>query len=1004
MPLNIRDKPMTLTFLKGNAIRCVLAVGLLLALLCPVFNSFSQELPFRRFTVDQGILSMEINDIRQDTKGYIWFATGMGICRYDGEMFRIFTLKDGISPGKILKISEDHEGNLYFLSDEGTLDIFSNESFSEHPQNNRLREIIRNNYPEGVVIKNNKELYMFTRSGKHYKITPSGVYVVKQNQKKLNCLYFTTSEKEIVWGLAQSSFQSKETAGNIIKVKNDTLFFKTEVNHLPEDKVFLKSTIHANRYLLGIGNLLYYLEKGKVKELAFNSTINCLSEDYKGRLWVGVQGEGVYVFGDMAKPPEDHFFNGKDILKIMPDRELGYWFVTGYEGVLQVVSDKFRVYPHIQEDIAIIRCTENSLYYITGNNQLFGCELSGDYVGEAQEIRFAENPNGIIEDMIVSEDDTIWILRSMITESSDKNTPAFMQFVATAYRLPATYTLKSFTLVPIRSLRFENLNIPYPVDYGIFKPKLFSMFYNENREMYLNTMEGLFSKDSNVNTTYYKQGFDLKIDITKSAISKNYMFYGTRNYGLQVMGKRNDIYILDYYSGLNSNFVRTICVDNDSVAWIATNNGLSCLSIWRKEIPQIRPRNIKVQDGLPYGEINEIWVSGNLLFLATTQGLAAMEKNERKTAKGMPGAFLSGISINDRDTFLLEDFNLPHNANSLMIRYRAISMKSPAKMMYKYRMIGLDSNWVKSNESFVRYPKLPAGDYVFQLVAGNEEDGWSAPPVEIRVHIREHFTQSAYFQLGLSFFLLGIIILIARAVIRTRSAKEEVKRNLLEAEIKTLRSQMNPHFIYNSISSIGAIISDYSVTEAKDYVGSFGQLLRKVLQSAREPFIKLHEELSILDIYMKLQQQKLMNGFDYRIKVDESIYPDTVNIPPMLLQPFVENSIIHGFGNKAPGALLTLKVKDCGDHFTVIIEDNGMGREKSKLISQKRKDYKSTGLDNIRSRIQLINQIYKCRIHLNIIDLYNEKGEAKGTRVELIFPYSYSNTLIKWSQKLKLKP
>jgi LytS/YehU family sensor histidine kinase len=208
--------------------------------------------------------------------------------------------------------------------------------------------------------------------------------------------------------------------------------------------------------------------------------------------------------------------------------------------------------------------------------------------------------------------------------------------------------------------------------------------------------------------------------------------------------------------------------------------------------------------------------------------------------------------------------------------------------------------------------------------------------------------------------------------------------------MSALLAQMNPHFLFNSLNSIDSYIIRNESKKASEYLNNFARLMRLILQNSRSNYISLKDELEALDLYMQMESLRFANRFSYELKVDPDIDTSSTLIPPMLIQPYVENAIWHGLMHKKEGeegkVEITISRKD--ESLYCIIHDNGIGREKaSALKAQKSGNRKrSMGMQITKDRIEMINKLYNTNTSMHVIDLHDEQGNATGTRVELIIP------------------
>ena len=241
----------------------------------------------------------------------------------------------------------------------------------------------------------------------------------------------------------------------------------------------------------------------------------------------------------------------------------------------------------------------------------------------------------------------------------------------------------------------------------------------------------------------------------------------------------------------------------------------------------------------------------------------------------------------------------------------------------------------------------------------------------------------------LIFGLLGIVLLaIIIFLLLLRQNKMQAKQKRIILEQKLLRSQMNPHFIFNSLTNIQSLIYNNDETAVK-YLARFAKLLRLILENSRKEFITFDEEIQTLDYYLKLQQLRMDNKFEYKINIDNKIEIEQTKIRPMIIQPFVENSIEHGIIHKQEKSTIEISISQLKSNIEIIIKDDGIGRKKSKeMQQQQKKKHKSLAISIIKNRISSANKKNSNK-DIQIIDLYDERQKPSGTKVILLLPIIY---------------
>lgn len=233
------------------------------------------------------------------------------------------------------------------------------------------------------------------------------------------------------------------------------------------------------------------------------------------------------------------------------------------------------------------------------------------------------------------------------------------------------------------------------------------------------------------------------------------------------------------------------------------------------------------------------------------------------------------------------------------------------------------------------------------------------------------------------FVILISFVLIAKNI----AAKRKVNQLLV---LKSLRSQMNPHFIFNALNSVNNFISKNEERLANKYLSDFSKLMRQVMENSQEDFIPLASEIAILQLYTKLEHFRFKDKFDYEFNINENVDEEAFMIPPMLIQPYIENAVWHGLRYKESKGQLLISMEQMNDLLKITIEDDGIGRTKSMEIKTKnQKQAKSTGMKNIDSRVKILNDVYKAKINVDIRDA-NESGDV-GTKVIIHVPQNDVN-------------
>jgi ligand-binding sensor domain-containing protein len=338
-----------------------------------------------------------------------------------------------------------------------------------------------------------------------------------------------------------------------------------------------------------------------------------------------------------------------------------------------------------------------------------------------------------------------------------------------------------------------------------------------------------------------------------------------------------------------------------------------------------------------------------------------------------------------------ENLTLRKDQRDITFQYVLPNPLDPGAVSYQYMLEGYDSDWITTDQRRVRYPQLPGGSFNFMVRAKERDDQSWTNITSIELSIPKRLIEFWWFWGVISALLLTVIVLINRLLLsKARKAerlKADFEHQVSEIQMQALRAQMNPHFLFNSLNSIKYFAISKSKDETAAYLSKFSMLVRAILNNSKSRTISLKDELDALRLYIEIEHLRLDGKFDYQIDIDTGIHIKQAQIPPMILQPYVENAIWHGLMHKDGRGKLLVQVKDMGHQIQCIIEDNGIGRHKASEFRGKQTDHKnSVGMQITSDRIALINKIYHVDTQVHVIDLADESGKPTGTRVVINIP------------------
>ena len=452
--------------------------------------------------------------------------------------------------------------------------------------------------------------------------------------------------------------------------------------------------------------------------------------------------------------------------------------------------------------------------------------------------------------------------------------------------------------------------------------------------------------------------------------------------------------------GLSDNNVLSLLPDGKNNLWISTFKGLSVFNLDTRTF-----QNFTAYQGLlnpdfaafAYGKSP---YTQNLFFASGIGGVDYFHPDSVLIHRPAPRVWFTGFKLFNEP---VADFtphttrlDLRYDQKVLTFDFAALDYSSPETVQYAYQLVGFDDTWqyVGSKRS-VTFTNLDPGQYTLRVKASNADGIWD--PAESNVHALEIYVAPPWwatwwFRTGLALAILGLISGIYSYRIRQIREREAIKtalnQRIAQVKMEALRSQMNPHFVFNCLSSLKLFVEKNETEKASDHISKFATLLRRVLDDARTETetVPLERELDTLRRYVELEMIRFKDKFAFQI----DIHPDTdlrqTEIPPLILQPFVENAILHGLQHKTGDGLLQVRVVEKEDHLRIDIEDNGIGREAARAIKARNPlPQESHGLNVTAERLDYFSQKYGARAAVETTDLFDAEGLPAGTRVTLTF-------------------
>lgn len=934
--------------------------------------------------------SSEIYTVIQDSKGYLWFGTDNGVSRYDGYKFKNFDQQDGLSDNTVFKIFEDKDGRIWFGTLSCKLSYFRDDSICQFEYNSVLKDTL----PKYAILSS---FYVDNKNNVYLGLTEHGCFRISSAGK---IEHFNSPIKQGQPGSSTSYIRDIDS-GMFCYISIDVEgHYKDEIVLLSKDhhlktnfKLNLKSLARSNlsavktkneNYYLAMSNSLVMVDKNLQETLIKHpKEIIFLFEDKHNDLWVGYYKGGAIKLGqDKSSFP---FLSNVSVSSILQDHEGGYWFTTLEKGAFYV--------PHISVqqfsgETSLTNMPANTVCGNTEGNIFVGLQDGSIHSLSSLEYEWQGSVNFNLGS------NTFQVLDFLYE-------PPYKVWVGAVGYINAVYPKQKFGNIefvplPCSRLVFNEGSIWGANHFGlsrfngqhvIYKSldsgpgiRVNTMLPDSFGNLWIGSVDGLWKFQDGKFLYKGDKHPLLQYEINDIKISAHGLLLATTGKGLVVMNK-DSIYSIGPGEGLSAKGVNALFIDMDETVWLATTEGVSNITFNRNSSVV---QNISERYGLKGLEIADITLNGKDILMAGKTGFKIIKNfNEKKTKYELP-VIITGVQINYTDTERRSFYELPYNLNSIGIAYKGISYKHNRILEYKYRMAGLDSTWHTTSNLSVLYPALPPGSYLFELTVADNPD-YKNKLASVGFVIHPPFWKTWWFYIMAGFILLSVITSAFFLRIRSIVNKNKLLHELNNAQHKALSSQMNPHFIFNSLNSIHNYILRNKSEESGRYLTKFAKLMRMVLNNSMEKFISIEQEIKALELFLELEAMRFKGKITYSMDVDEYFYHNNVKIPPLLLQPYVENAIWHGLMPKEGNGTVKIILKKTGENLSCIVEDDGIGRKKNSEQNSK-PGRKPVGTNITEKRIGLINSVHRINIGVSTMDLQNERGIPCGTRVEIILP------------------
>lgn len=939
---------------------------------------------FRSFTVADGLPSNHIYTCVEDNNGFLWVATDAGIARFDGKHFQIFNTQDGLPDNDVLDVVKDGAGKIWVNLFNQKIAYFNHQKnrFINADQDTLLGKVKGTTIMNvtallngGVMYSNENGSYFF-EEGKltHFKYTKgglnTGMVIQKLSQNSFIASAYTKSGFNLMLSCIKDNkvidsasldnwiqvgvdfnyrvhenkfYLSNVSTGNYYVFSNFQLNpFKFAVDTVViEEPIFWTGFTPTYFNILSKKGTINVFNKNTLQtlfKLSGNYSPTSLYNDSKQNVWVGTVDKGLLLYkkrtiSTVATPDN---FSGNSYLSIAKKSD-GSLYAGNLKGQVIETDGKY----FISHQLYTLSKTDWQRKLIISQNKVFSFSEGGDFVNFTKKI-----------------------LKQDGFQLSTKTAMGLNDSIIITGNYGAFYKLNAIT---------ESLT-PLP----FLRKRVTALTTMRGNIIYHGSTDGLYKydyfaqKDSSLTNNH--PSFAQRITALY-ATADNYLWAGTPDNGIYVLQNDSVVFSFTAKDGLISNSVNCIVSGKAGEVWIGTNSGITILR-YAKNIAGLKYQNLSINDGLSSNIVNDMVYSNDTMYCATGSGICAVP-----AAIELPSfdiaVQLIAVTINGADTSIASAYHLKYNQNNIVLQFAGIELGGHFAY-FKYRIN--KGTWQILNEHTLNL-QLNSGPHTIEIKAVDVNGNAGTKSLSISFKIATPFWKALWFWIIVT-ILCGILLFW---VFRTREiAKKErelqvmlYQKKLTELELQALKAQINPHFIFNSLNSIKLLSHQGKHGEAEKYLDKFAALLRFAMEQSALQQITLQKEIDFIHNYLSLEQLRFPDKLSFTIETDKQVNAGEVQIPSMLLQPYVENAVKYGVAPlKGSNGLVQIKFYEENNNLIAEVQDNGNGID----IYNRNTQRVGIGMENTLRRSKLYN------IETKVINLKSTGEHLTGTLIQLTIP------------------
>lgn len=970
------------------------------------FDSYAQEFLYDHFTKEQGLGGNTAYCISQDKDGFIWIGTDGGASRFDGYSFENFTVEDGLADNEVLEVFSDSKGRTWFTCFAGAMCYYFNGKIY-NASNDRILDSIKDNKmlhevtedKEGNIWGIGRNIFAYMNNGKLLKteaVNPDDSPERRIPTFKIRYYVPSKNKNGITYNLGlkvfdvnldgKRTFKDIYDGSDVIEVINKEAV--TGIGTHDANYTYIYTTKGYSLIYIDRTNKKWksiYHRKENVNKIIFDKN--------SGKNWVTTSGSGCYTVSPDSADGQRYLPSG-NVSRVMTDLSGNKWFTTLDNGVYLTRKNEFKVF--------------NKNTGLPDNNIRFlAMGIDSSILIDANNVSLMRYKNGGLQR--VSTLDQARYENGQIIQAVEMKDKLLIAGTLNAFYLKngkreqvtsnSVSACKSISMVNANDFYLANHTgiyffTPHSIDTILFTERFTMLSNYRNGKLWAASVSRFYSCEEKKLTPWPAYSIEKHGRVMDMQINnRNLTAVATYSAGIHYIYK-GKLYSTGQVNGLSSNTIRDICFQNDSILWVATDKGISRITINYTDFLKTKLINYFVADDLPYCNIRKMEIAHDTAWLATDKGLVFFEPG--KLSKGnsfsivITGLFHDDVNYIQREK--TPEFRSDKGA--LQIAFSAILFNGNNELIFKYRLSGKEESWSTTKQRKIEFAALSPGHYQFEVYAINADGVKSINTAKISFEILPLWYQTRWFRLTmLALFVVCLYILIQlriRNVKRKAEEKSLLAKRLSELKLEAIRSQLNPHFIFNSLNAVQNFLVEHDADSANDYLTDFSVVIRKSLRLSMQNFCFLNEELELLNAYLRLEKMRFEGAFNYEIDVNLPNAGQTI-VPTMIFQHYVENAVKYGVRGIKYDSYIKVRFSSAGKNIVCEIEDNGRGINATSQVNHRAES--GLGMKLHLNRTELIRKSFNVSVTIEVINKSDVSPDQTGVLVIITIPVITSDQM-----------